>query len=170
MTKLNFLLLIEILTISVIICQLCGINPPVTSDYCGNYLNLNSTHRCCYCQNNFTGKYYCFLVINGTGPDGYTCDCEDVHENDDLPGAPCYNHNLTINGKVNITREYCHQNSLDQRHPCCYYEEGEMKTCFSIGKITSTSLYTYNDFLDCFSNNQKINLFLLPCFCSYNHI
>ena len=161
MTKLNFLLLIEILTISVIICQLCGINPPVTSDYCGNYLNLNSTHRCCYCQNNFTGKYYCFLVINGTGPDGYTCDCEDVHENDDLPGAPCYNHNLTINGKVNITREYCHQNSLDQRHPCCYYEEGEMKTCFSIGKITSTSLYTYNDFLDCFSNNQKINLFLI---------
>ena len=160
MIKLNLFIFIEIL--SLFLCQLCGINPPESSDYCGNYLQLNSSHRCCYCRNEKTDKFYCLLVINNSTIPGYFCDCDDVHENDDLPGAPCYNHNLTISGEVEITKEYCHKNSLDKMHPCCYYDDGENPaTCFSIGKITSTSLYTYNDFLDCISNYQKINIFLL---------
>ena len=159
MTKLNLLFLFEILTLSMICCQLCGINPPESPDYCGNYRNNNSTHRCCYCRNSISDKYYCLLVINNTNTTGYECNCEEVHENYDLPGAPCLNNSLIENSE--ITKELCHKNSIDKRHPCCYYDDGKTKTCFSIGKITSFSLYTYNDFLDCFSYNQKINIFLL---------
>ena len=161
MIKFNLFILIEVLIVSFICCQLCGINPPESPDYCGNYQQVNSTHRCCYCRNNISYKYNCLLVINNIATKGYDCNCEDVHENKDLPGAPCLDYKVTDNSDFNITKEFCHQKSLDKRHPCCYYDDGDTKTCFSIGKITSFSLITYNDFLDCFSNNLKIQIFLL---------
>ena len=161
MIKLNLLTFIEIITISHLGCQLCGINPPESPDYCGNYQHVNSTHRCCYCKNNITDKYSCLLVINNSTAEEYDCDCEGVYENIDLPGAPCLNQSLIDNSDFEITKEFCHQNSVDKTHPCCYYDDGKTKTCFSIGKIISFSLTTYSDFLDCFSNNQKINIFLL---------
>ena len=161
MIKFNLIILIEILTLSFICCQLCGINPAKSPDYCGNYQYVNSTHRCCYCKNKISDKYNCLLVINNKATDGYDCDCNSVYENNDLPGAPCLNHKLTDNPDFEITKEFCHQKSLDKRHPCCYYDDGDIKTCFSIGKITSFSLITYSDFLDCFSNNQKISIFFL---------
>ena len=161
MKKLILLTFIGILTISFICCQLCGINPPKSPDYCGNYQHVNSTHRCCYCRNNISDKYNCLLVINNSTAEEYDCDCEGVYENIDLPGAPCLNQSLIDNSDFEITKEFCHQNSVDKTHPCCYYDDGKTKTCFSIGKIKSFSLITYSDFLDCFSNNQKINIFLL---------
>ena len=161
MAKLNLLFLIEILTISLISSQLCGINPPEGPDYCGNYHLKNNTHKCCYCKHQESDKYYCLLVVKNGTPNGYDCYCENVQENLDLPGAPCLNHSLTLKYGFNITKDYCHQNSLDKRHPCCYYDDGKTKTCFSIGMITSISLFTYNDFLDCFSSSQKINIYLL---------
>ena len=162
MIKLYYLLIfIVILTSTLFDCQPCGINPPIGPDYCGNYRHINDTHKCCYCKNTITDKYYCLLVINNSKTEGYEYNCEGIYENYDLPGAPCLNHSLTLNGDFEITKEYCHQNSLDKRHPCCYYDDGNTKTCFSIGKITSFSLITYNDFLDCFSNSHKVSLFLL---------
>ena len=162
MKKINiFLLIVYITIISLTFCGLCGLNPPEGPDYCGNYISQNSTHRCCYCKNNNNNKYYCLLVVNGEEIDGYDCDCRNVHENDDVPGAPCYNHTSTRKKIVEITREYCHGNSLDKRHPCCFYDDGKDQTCFSVGKITSLSLYTYNEFLDCFSKYEKINLLMI---------
>jgi len=161
MAKLILSILIDILIISFIYCQFCGINPPKSPDYCGNYGPVNNTHKCCYCRNNITEKYTCLLVINNLTADGYICDCEAVFENYDLPGAQCPNISLDNISDLEITKEFCHQHSLDKRHPCCYYDDGKTKTCFSIGKITSFSIITYNDFLDCFSNNLKINIFLL---------
>ena len=161
MTKLILHLLFEILAISFISCQLCGINPAKNPDYCGNYQHENSTHRCCYCKSNISDKYNCLLVINNITTEGYDCDCEVVYENNDLPGAPCLNQSLIDNPDTKITKEFCHENSIDKTHPCCYYDDGKTKTCFSIGKIKSFSLITYSEFLDCFSNNQKINIFLL---------
>ena len=156
-----FLLFLEIILISIIFCGICGLNPPNSSDYCGNYIGQNETHKCCYCKNNDNNKYYCLVVINNNSISGYECECDNIQGNPDLPGAPCLNHSLTISGTVEITKEYCHGNSVDKRHPCCYYDDGNIQTCFSIGKITSLSLYTYNEFLDCFSNYQKINIIIL---------
>ena len=161
MTKLNLRILIEFITISLISCQLCGINPPESPDYCGNYRHKNSNDRCCYCKNNISGKYYCLLSNDNIKNEGYQCNCEVVFANNDLPGAPCLNQSLIDSLGNEVTKDFCHENSIDKRHPCCYYDDGDTKTCFSIGKITSFSLFTYSDFLDCFTNNQKINIFLL---------
>ena len=169
MKKLFLFSLEIILLFSVTFCGICGLNPPKSPDYCGNYISQNRTHRCCYCKSNNTNNYYCLIVINEKRPEGYECDCDKVHVNDDLPGGPCLNHTLTKSGEVEITKEYCHSNSIDKRHPCCYYDDGNNPTCFSIGKITSLSLYTYNEFLDCFSKYQKINILatILIIFCIF---
>ena len=134
-----------------IFCGLCGINPPEDKSYCGNYLALNLTHRCAYCKEKSTGKYYCLVQYKKLNISGFECEDSDyVILNEDLPGAPCLNHREIKNKDlVNITKEFCHEHSLDAKHPCCYYDDGVNKKCFSIGKITSTTLYTYNDFLDC---------------------
>ena len=164
MKKISLLLFIEIITTTIIICGFCGTNPALKKDYCGNYLSLNSTHRCCFCTNNQTNQNYCLVVVNETPIDGYNCDCKGIVENDDLPGAPCLKHSQTIekikNGEE-INSSYCHSLSRDDKHPCCYYDDGFEKRCFSIGKITSKTLYTYNEFLDCISNYQKINISLI---------
>ena len=35
------------------------------------------------------------------------------------------------------------KNSIDKEHPCCFYDDGNFKTCFGIGRITSDTYYTY---------------------------
>ena len=134
-------------------CGLCGINPPEEKSYCGNYLALDRTHRCVYCQEKATGKYYCLLQVKNETIDGFDCeDGSDIVPNEDLPGAPCLNHKDIRGTPVEqITEEFCHSHSVDEKHPCCYFNDGINKKCFSIGKITSMTLYTYNDFLNCFS-------------------
>ena len=162
MEKINLLLFIEIIIISIIVCPFCGSNPPLDSSYCGNYLSLNSTHRCCYCLKKNMKKYYCLLIINGNySKEDYECNCEFILENDDLPGAPCRNHSYVMEHTDNLTKEYCHKLSIDEKHPCCYYDNGNFKTCFGIGKISSDTLYTYNNFLDCFSNYLKFSYFII---------
>ena len=171
-----YLILFKTISISNIFCLFCGQNPPQNKNYCGNYLELNSTHRCCYCKHNETGNHYCLLMIfNKDDPNfnnytnlsykGYTdCDCDNIREDDDLPGAPCRNHAYTKDHPEEINKEYCHRQSIDDKHPCCYYHEGDVQKCFGIGKITSDSLYTYNDFLDCFSKYFKFNIFIFIFF------
>ena len=163
MEKLNLLfIIITIISISTIFGTFCGYNPPEDSHYCGNYLGQNNISRCCFCTHNITGTNSCLIVFNGTKPDEYTCNCDDVEENDDLPGSPCLNHTQTIKLGNNITKEYCHGLSKDEKHPCCYYNDGLQKRCFSIGKITTTTLYTYNnEFINCFSTYHKINYFFI---------
>ena len=168
MIKINLILFLEILSISMIFCGFCGINPPRSPSDCGNYLKLNRTHRCCYCKNIFTEKYYCLVSIynetskNIQAPEGFTLayDCDLITENDDLPGAPCLNHSETEN-LTDFDKDYCHSLSIDEKHPCCYYDDGIDKRCFSVGKIDSDTLYTYTDYLDCFSSFQKIDLLLI---------
>ena len=165
MERKALIIFLEIIIITITFCTFCGINPPKNINYCGNYLSLNRTHRCCYCTNNLTSESYCLLVNiqNRTKilPDKYECQCDNVVEEDDLPGAPCLNHQEIIERGQNISKEYCHKNAKDEKHPCCFYNDGNIKKCFSIGKITSKTLYTYNDFLDCFSKYHKINFFLI---------
>ena len=165
MEKKPLFIFLEIIIITITFCTFCGINPPKNINYCGNYLSLNRTHRCCFCTNNFTSESFCLIVIkNGTNEttfDNYECQCDNIVEDDDLPGAPCLNHQETIKLGQNITKDYCHEHSRDDKHPCCYYDDGNIKKCFSIGKITSQTLYTYNDFLDCFSKYHKINILLI---------
>ena len=164
MKKINLLLFIVNITISIIFCRFCGTNPALSKDYCGNYLDLNSTHRCCYCKNNQTEDHYCLIVINEGQIEGYSCDCSGIVENEDLPGASCLKHKQTaemIKRGEDFNESYCHNLAKDKKHPCCYYDDGIEKRCFSIGKITSKTLYTYSEFLNCLSNHQKINIFLI---------
>ena len=142
-------------------CGLCGINPPEDRSYCGNYLELNRTHRCAYCQEISTGKHYCLVRYKNQTIPGFECESSDfIVVNEDLPGAPCLNHKeIKKKDPEEITKEYCHEHSTDAKHPCCYFDDGINKKCFSIGKITSTTLYTYNDFLDCSMKYVKLNAF-----------
>ena len=145
-----------------IYCGLCGINPPEDKSYCGNYLALNLTHRCAYCKEKATGKYYCLVQIRKKEIPGFECQNSDyVLLNEDLPGAPCLNHReIKEMDPKNISKEFCQKYSTDAKHPCCYYDDGVNKKCFSIGKITSTTLYTYNDFLDCGMKFIELNIVL----------
>ena len=167
MEKISMFIFLEIIIITITFCTFCGINPPKSYNYCGNYLSLNRTHRCCYCTHNVTSENICLVVIiNNTNKDNsnygeYNCECDEVIEDDDLPGAPCLNHQEIKERGQNIDEEFCHLHSKDEKHPCCYYKDGNIKKCFSIGKITSKTLYTYNDFLDCFSKYHKINFLVI---------
>ena len=143
-----------------IFCGLCGINPPEDKSYCGNYLALNRTHRCAYCKEEATGKYYCLVQYKKQQIPGFQCESTDyILVNEDLPGSPCLNHKeIKKKSPENITKEFCHEHSTDAKHPCCYYDDGVNKKCFSIGKITSLTLYTYNDFLDCSIKYINLNI------------
>ena len=167
--KYIFSILLLLLLFSSIYCGLCGINPPEDRSYCGNYLALNGTHRCSYCKDESTEKYYCLIQVNNSKIAGFDCQSyDDIIVNEDLPGSPCLNHKEIKNTPVDeITEEFCHSHSVDEKHPCCYYNDGVNKKCFSIGKITSTTLYTYNEFLNCFSthiNTKFIWFFILLFF------
>ena len=168
MGKLYFLL-IEIITISIIFCGFCGINPAEESSYCAFKLNNNNT--CCYCKHKTKEKYYCLIKkkSNDTDPKGYECSqCSDTLETDyDLPGAPCGDQKYIEENNEDLNKTYCHQNSIDEKHPCCFYDDGNFKGCFGIGKITSDTLYTYTEFLDCFSKYLKINFIILIFFLCY---
>ena len=174
MLKINYLIFFEIFGMSIIFCGFCGMNPPRGPYDCGNYLQLNRTHRCCYCKNNFTNENYCLVAIyheknkSFTVPEGFQLDydCDLITENDDLPGAPCLNHSGS-ELRTDLNETICHDLSIDEKHPCCFYDDGIQKRCFSIGKITSNTLYTYSDYLNCFSSFQKINLLLSNLNCSY---
>ena len=141
---------------------MCGINPPADKSYCGNYLSLNRTHRCVYCREQTTGNHYCLIRVNNKTIEGF--DCEDGKHtivNEDLPGSPCFNHQEIRKVPMDqIDFNFCHNHSTDATHPCCLYDDGITKKCFSIGKITSETLYTYNDFLQCNMKYIKINILL----------
>ena len=158
-------LIIYLSNISINNCGLCGLNPPLDSSYCGNYLDLDRTHRCCYCEEISTGNYYCLVKNRTENITGFNCDkdlCDRILVNPDLPGAPCVNHKeIKDMDSDDITAELCHSHSIDDTHPCCYYDDGINKKCFSIGEITSQTLYTYNDFLDCKAIRYKINFTIL---------
>ena len=165
--KYIYTILFSYLLFSPIFCGLCGINPPEDKSYCGNYLALNKTHRCSYCQDKSTGKYYCLIQTNYSNKTrneivGFDCESnDDILVNEDLPGAPCLNHkDIKNTSNENINETFCHEHSVDEKHPCCYYDDGIVKKCFSIGKITSMTLYTYNDFLKCSSEYININLYM----------
>ena len=153
------------ISISIIFCQFCGINPAEDKSYCGNYWGNNETHNCCYCQSQKTGVHYClFAKTEDPNITEYNCDCKDIPENEDLPGAGCLDHTFILENSEKISKGFCHDNSKDDKHPCCYYDDGDFKMCFGIGKITSYTFYTYNEFLDCFSKCPKVNFFLIFSF------
>ena len=80
---------------------------------------------------------------NSSIPTGYNCsvyDCDLIRGDDDLPGTACLNHLETEKLNGEFDNEYCHKLSIEERHPCCYYDDGFEKRCFSIGKITSKTL------------------------------
>ena len=163
-----FIILIIFIPIN---CGLCGINPPEDKSYCGNYLSLNRTHRCAYCRNIDTGKYNCLLQIKNETIEGFECgNSDDILVNEDLPGSPCLNHKDIKNKDPDeINAKFCKAHSIDDKHPCCFFDDGVNKKCFSIGKITSVTLYTYNDFLQCSTQYFKINkiFYLLIIFIFY---
>ena len=134
MYKINLLLFIELIIISIIVCPFCGSNPPLDPSYCGNFLELDGLHRCCYCHKINMEQYNCLLIINETIPEDYECDCENIIENDDLPGAPCLNHSYIMNHSESLTKEYCHSQSIDNKHPCCFYDDGNIKHVLELEK------------------------------------
>ena len=97
-------------------------------------------------------------------------DCENsiISANEDLPGAPCANNEeIKKLSPEQLNDTFCKSHSKDEKHPCCYFDDGINKKCFSIGEITSMTLYTYNDFLDCIStyiNFRKYWLFIFLIF------
>ena len=95
------------------LCTFCGYNPPEDPHYCGNYLGLNNESRCCFCTHNISRANSCIVIINEQFPPQYECNCDDIEENDDLPGSPCLNHTLTITLGDNINSSYCHFLSKD---------------------------------------------------------
>ena len=157
MKNLNLFLFIIIISISITFCELCGLNPPQNEAYCNiNNHKKEDGEKCCYCKNTQKEEYFYF--VGDMGPP-YSCNCNIQVEDPNLPGSKCDRQDeldkLESEGKLNVT--ICHEHSID-KHPCCYYDDGIEQTCFSIGKITSDTLYTYSDFVDCFSFYQRSNI------------
>ena len=149
------------ISISIIFCQFCGINPAEDKSYCGNYWGNNETHNCCYCQSQITGVHYClFAKTEDPNITEYNCDCKDIPENEDLPGAGCLDHTFILENSEKISKGFCHDNSKDDKHPCCYYDDGDFKMCFGIGKITSYTFILIMNFLIVFLNVLKLIFFL----------
>ncbi len=157
-------LLFEIISISMIFCEFCGLNPPEDDSYCNINQPGGNEPKCCYCTNKETNEHYCF-IDNTYDHNYYTCSCSGLKENNDLPGSKCKDHEqIDTTVEDDITEEKCHSLSID-KYPCCYYDDGINKKCFSIGKISSNTLYTYTGFLNCLSHYQQINyLFILIFF------
>ena len=64
---------------------------------------------------------------------GYNCsvyDCDLIRGDDDLPGTACLNHLETEKLNGEFDNEYCHKLSIEERHPCCYYDDGFEKKMF----------------------------------------
>ena len=166
MAKTNLIILLILIYITITLSSYCGINPPEGPEYCANYLGNNDTHKCRYCTQSSTGKSYCLFVgdCNSNEYEGFNCNCNNYTENIDLPGASCANMTELYEKYENISAKDCFQYSKDESHPCCLYDDGINKTCVSIGKISTSTLYTYNNFLNCFSvylNCKKFFLFLI---------
>ena len=166
--KYLFLIIILFILYWDIFCGLCGLNPPQDRSYCGNYLPSDEKTTCLYCKEKASGKYYCLTndtVYNNTA---FECENSIISPNEDLPGAPCSNNEEIKNASPDrIDFDFCKNHTKDEKHPCCYFDDGINKKCFSIGEITSMTLYTYNDFLDCIStyiNFRKYWLFIFLIF------
>ena len=113
--KRNLIIFIESIAITIAFSTFYGLNPQGGPDYCGNYLDLTSESRCCYCShNNNINKKLCILLENVVNipqnilHNNYTCDCESVLVNNDLPGAPCLNESITKTLNENFDTEYYH--------------------------------------------------------------
>ena len=161
-----FPILISSILYSYIFCGLCGLNPPEDRSYCGNYLSSDGNSKCSYCQEKATGKYYCLVQTNNENIDGFNCDTSSIPTDSDLPGAPCKDNEeiKKVQEAGNLNETYCHEHSVDEKHPCCYFDDGVNQRCFSIGEITSMTLYTYNDFLNCLSTYINIKIYWLFIF------
>ena len=161
-----FLIIISFILYSDIFCGLCGLNPPEDRSYCGNYLPSDEKTTCLYCKEKASGKYYC-LTNDTVDSNNKAFDCENsiISANEDLPGAPCANNEeIKKLSPEQLNDTFCKSHSKDEKHPCCYFDDGINKKCFSIGKITSMTLYTYNDFLDCFSTYINFRIYWLFIF------
>ena len=128
--------------------QSCGLSPPKNAESC--YMDDDDdehNQRCCYFEGS-DGKSYCQLFEKSEINDSITCPSS--HDKD-LPGASC--------GPSNPENaDQCKNSTQDVSHPCCYYHNGNFKKCFSIGKVDTSVLYTYdNNIIDCFSKYYKIN-------------
>ena len=154
------LLIIENISISMILCNFCGLNPALNEKYCANYLG---DEKCCFCNNLKTNETFC-LTENEKNNISYNCNCIEISEDNedkDLIGAKCEKYE-EIGDEIDV--HICYNHSKDDNHPCCLYDDGYEKRCFSIGKITSSTLYTYSDFVDCFSKYHQMNFLFIFIF------
>ena len=160
MKNIILLLIIENISISMIFGNFCGLNPAKDKSYCANYLG---DKKCCFCTNIKTEETFC-LTENEENNTFYKCQCDGIEGDNDLIGAKCSNDTEIEELGDEIDADICHEYSLDEKHPCCLYDDGYEKRCFSIGKITSNTLYTYSDFVDCFSKYRQINFLYIFIF------
>ena len=136
----------------------CGIfTPPKNKESC--FMNdLNEDERCCYLKSTIDNEYYCkklnASVRNGNIKISSITDisCPEKYD-DDLPGAKCDGAD-----KIEPSDTGCKNLTKSPSHPCCYYHNGNVSKCFSIGKVDSSVLYTYDtNIIDCLSKYHKIN-------------
>ena len=133
--------------------QSCGLTPPKNPESC--YMNnTGDNESCCYFKDT-DGNYYCKLfnktIINNYKDYNLTdFQCPDKYDKD-LPGTPC--------GVPNPEEaDSCKNSTVDVSHPCCFYQNGDFTKCFSIGKVGSSVLYTYDkDLIDCFAKYYNID-------------
>jgi len=157
MKKIYFILIIFPYIIK---CSGCGVEPPLNSSYCFNR-DEDADEVCCYLYND--NRKMCHLFPNKTilGENNITMNNELFNiecnfENSYLMGSRC--------GEENVTSlESCTSHSLIN-NPCCLYNNSftGTLTCFHIGKITQTSLLSYDkDIINCYQKFIRVNSFLI---------
>ena len=137
----------------------CGVDPPLNSSYCFNP-EKEENQTCCFLSN--SQRKMCHLFPDRNITENKTIEINneifDVECNFDtslkLMGFPC--------GESEVTAlENCTDYSL-YNNPCCLYNNSftGTLTCFYMGKITQTSLLSYDkDIIHCYSSFLKFNLF-----------
>ena len=155
-------IILSLITIPLIIkCSGCGIDPPLNSSYCFNRDGEDTLQPCCYLYND--NRKMCHLFPDRTilakseikiNNETFNIECNFGNQST-LMGYPC--------GESNVTSlESCTNYALIN-NPCCLYNNSFTGTlvCFYIGKITQTSLLSYDKtIINCYGNFISFNIFI----------
>ena len=138
----------------------CGLDPPLNSSYCFNRDPLEN-RTCCFLSN--SNRKMCHLF-----PDRNITENKTIEINNEIFNVECnFDDSLSLMGypcgESDVTAlENCTDYSL-VNNPCCLYNNSftGTLTCFYMGRITQTSLLSYDkDIINCSSKFLKRNLFI----------
>lgn len=135
----------------------CGIVPVTSAIDC--FTRESTQHQCCLITT-LTNNKFCRLFDRTKDPsvsDGETLTCFEDTRDSDLLGSPCGDSKKPVNPSD------CTQYT-NNSNPCCFYRNNitNESLCFKLGKITQSSLITYdNTLINCNANIFSYSFYLL---------